>query len=187
MAVCVLAGAKLLDSTDDTVAVWALRADLEGGSPIGAQDLVRRDIGFLASSDADRYVSAETSLPADATLQRSVGVGELLPRAALGEGRSGPVTEVPLGVSADAVPHTVKAGSVVDIWAVPDPTAGTRAGESVLIFEDVVVISASATGSALSPSGTRQIVIAVEQSNDDQLADALATAARGTTLVTRQG
>ena len=182
-----LAGAKLLSDAEDTVAVWALRTDLSNGSPVGTADLTRRDVRFSSAADADRYVSADAAIPREATLQRAVGAGELLPRAALGSEGSGPITEVPLSVASEAVPRNVSTGSVVDVWVVPDAAGGNRAEESVLVFDDVVVVAAPPSGSTLAPTSTRQIIIGVEPAADDQVADALAAAARGTTVVTKQG
>lgn len=187
VAVSVLAGARLFSGADDAVSVWTAREDLSNGSTVEPDDLARRSVRFTSATDADRYLSADEAFPADATLLRAVGAGELVPRAALGAEESGPLTEVPLAVPADAVPQSVQAGSVVNIWVTPDPAAGDRAEESVLVFEGVVVVAAPPSGSALAPSGTRRITIGVDQSAEDQLAGALAQVARGTTVVTKRG
>lgn len=186
VAISVLAGTTLFNSADDVVPVWAARENLSSGSPVSTDDLARREIKFTSAADADRYLSADRTLPADATLLRAVGTGELLPRAALGAGSSGPVTEVPLSVPADAVPQNVQTGSVVDVWVTPDAAAGGRQ-KSVRIFEDVVVIAAPTSGSTFAPSGTRQIIVGVDAVVDGELAGSLATAARGTTVVTKRG
>ncbi len=190
VAVSVLAGTKLFSGADESVSVWAARVDLSSGSSVNAGDLARRDVRFPSAEAANRYVSADAAVPVDATMLRAVGEGELLPRAALSNGGpadAGPVTEVPLSVPADAVPESVRTGSVVDIWVTPDPAAGGRVDESLLIFEDVEVIAAPPLGNALAPSGTRQIIIAVDEAQQTQLGSALATAARGIPVITKQG
>jgi len=190
VAVSVLAGAQLFSSADESVSVWAARVDLSSGSPVHAEDLARRDVRFSSAVAADRYVLADAAMPVDATMRRTVGAGELLPRAALtsaGNADPGPVTEVPLSVPADAVPESVEAGSVVDIWVTPDPAGEGGAEESLRVFENVEVIAAPPVGSTLAPSGTRQIIIAVDEAQEEELGSALTTAARGTTVITKQG
>jgi len=59
--------------------------------------------------------------------------------------------------------------------------------ESLLIFEDVEVIAAPPLGNTLAPSGTRQIIIAVDEAQQADLGSALAVAARGTPVLTKQG
>lgn len=186
VAISVLTGTTLFNSADDAVSVWAARDNLSSGSPVETDDLATREIRFTSAADANRYLSADRPVPADATLLRAVGTGELLPRAALGAGSSGPVTEVPLSVPAEAVPQNVQAGSVVDVWVSPDAAAG-GGQKSVRIFEEVKVIAAPTSGSTFAPSGTRQIIIGVDEVADDELARSLATAARGTTVVTKRG
>jgi len=119
VAVSVLAGTKLFSSADESVSVWAARVDLSSGSPVHAGDLARREVNFPSAEVADRYLSADAAVPVDSMMLRAVGEGELLPRAALSEAGptdTGPVTEVPLSVPADAVPESVGTGSVVDVW-----------------------------------------------------------------------
>lgn len=182
----VLLGVKLFNDADDTVSVWAARADLRRGTTVGGPDLERRDIGFSNPEGADRYLSADSPLPAGTTLLRDVGVGELLPRAALAGAGSPSLVEVPFAVAADAVPATVGAGSVVDVWVTPD-TAGADGAESILVFDDVVVVAAPQPGSALGPTSTRQIIVGVDPGQEDGLAAALARAATGSTVITKQG
>ncbi len=186
VAVSVLAGGTLLSGADDSVSVWAARSDLAAGSPVGPDDLMRRDVRFTSAADADRYVSAESATVPEATLVRAVGVGELLPRAALGAADAAPVVEVPLAVPVDAVPQTVRAGSVVDVWVTPEASADGRTSDSQLVFAGVVVVAAPASGSTLAPSGTRQLLIGVEEAQADGLSEALARVARGTTVITRR-
>lgn len=187
VAASVLLGARLLGSADDTVAVWALRTDARAGTTLQPTDLEVHRVRFSDPEQADRYVSARSPVPARATLLRDVGPGELLPRAALGDGASEPLVEVPVAVPAEAVPATVRPGSVVDIWVTPDAVPGQKDVESVLVFDDVVVVATPRTGSALGPSATRQIIVGVEAAQEDGLGAALARAARGTIVVTRQG
>ena len=187
VALSVLVGVKLFSGADDTVSVWAVTTDLRSGTTVEEDDLQRRDVRFSDAADADRYVSAQSGLPADTTLVRDVGVGELLPRAALGSADDRSLVEVPVAVAAEALPSTVRAGSVVDVWVTPEATSGSAAADSLLVFDDVLVIAVPGSGSALGSSATRQIVVGVDQADEQDLPAALARASTGAILITKQG
>lgn len=197
VAASVLLGARLFAAADDTVRVTVARVDLPAGAPVGPGDLDTRDVRFGDQELADLYLPAGAALPAGAVLIRDVVAGEMVPRAAIGR-QATTLTEVPLSVAADAVPRDVHAGSVVDVWVTPRTEAGAQAGgqgggqgasmaESVLVFDDVVVVDAPRTGSALGPSATRQVVVGVPDEQQDRLATALARLATGTVLLTERG
>jgi len=186
VAISVLVGVKLFSGADDTVSVWAVTADLRSGTTVGADDLQRRDVRFSDAADADRYVSADSAISPGTTLVRDVGVGELLPRAALGSADDRSLVEVPVAVLAEALPSTVRAGSVVDVWVTPEAAPG-RAADSLLVFDDVLVIAVPGTGSALGSSATRQIVVGIDEADEQDLPAALARASTGTILITKQG
>lgn len=165
IAVCALLGARALASADDTVSVWTARSALEPGQRIEAADLEREEVRFVEQDDADRYLSGTAELPAGTTVDRAVGAGELLPRSALRNGASDPVTEVPLSMAVEAVPATVEVGSTVDVWVnPPSPTvaAGSAAAtRATLVFHDVPVLSAPPSGTSLGPGATRQVTVGV--------------------------
>lgn len=188
VAASVLLGARLLGGADDTVGVWAVRHAQSAGASLQTGDLVRRQLRFADSADADRYVSAERGVPPGATLLRDIGPGELLPRSAVGQAGRQSLVEVPLSVDAAAVPATVRVGSVVDVWVTPDriatkarPTSATR------VFHDVSVVSVPRSGDSLGPVATRQVIIGLGGGSQAALPDALAALASGTVTMTRQG
>lgn len=187
IALSVLLGAKLLGAADDSVAVWAVRTDLRSGTTVDVHDLVERRVRFAEAAAADRYVAAASSVPAGTTLLRDIGAGELLPRASLGAAGARSLTEVPVSVSADAVPVTVRTGAVVDVWVTPESPGAVPSSESILVFNDVVVLAAPRSGTALGPSSTRQLIIGVDATQEEQLPSALAKAASGTIVVTKKG
>jgi hypothetical protein len=191
VAVSALLGATLLGGADATVGVWAARVALTDGQPLSAEDLVRREVRFADQADADRYVSADAAPPAGTVLARDVGAGELVPRAALGAPDRAAVVEVPLSVPADAVPATLRPGSVVDVWVTPDPaltsgTAGGEGAESALVLGRVPVLSVARAGGALGPSASRQVIVGVEPGQEDALPAALAQLARGSVVLVRR-
>lgn len=190
LAGSVVLGATLLGDADDTVPVWAVSADLAAGQPVGNRDLEVRQVRFPDPGSADRYLSATEPLPEDTTLARAVGAGELLPRAALGAGDAARLVEVPVAASTDAVPASVRVGSVVDVWVVPDGVAAgvgsrTPAGAE-RVLDDVVVLAAPRAEDGLAPSGNRQLVVGVPPAQLDGLPVALAGTGRGTVVVTRE-
>lgn len=185
VAVSVLAGARLLDSADDTVEVWVLRNDLSAGTPVSTSRLEREEVRFVSARLAARYVSAADPVPPGTILARDVAAGELLPRDALTAGGTGEHLEVPLAAAAHAVPATLRTGETVDVWvAHPD-----REGESeaVLVLEAVRVVAVPRDGNALGPASTRQVVVSVPDSETSGLAAALAQLSTGTAVVVRRG
>jgi hypothetical protein len=187
VAASVLLGAKLLGDADDTVSVWAAKHDLGAGTVLTARDLVRREVSFPASADADRYVSASSAVARDSTLTRDVGAGELLPRAAMTDRGTGALVEVPISAAAEAIPATVSVGSTVDVWVTPRTAQGEPAGDSVLVLDDVSVVASPRSGTALGPSAVRQLIIGVPDDGGVDLAKVLGQTAAGKVLVTKQG
>ena len=195
VAGCALLGAMLLGGSDDTVGVWAARRAMNAGESVSAEDLVR-DVRFADQHDADAYLSADTPLPSGATLARAVGAGEMVPRGALGAAGSQALTEVPLSVDSEAVPSTLRVGAVVDVWVTPDRAAdasgpsdgsdGSDAPRSVLVFDDVGVLSVPRSGSSLGPTATRQVIVGVGEDQQSRLPTSLAALAGGSVLLTAQ-
>lgn len=190
VAVCALLGARLVGGADDTVGVWSARAVLGAGQPLAAADLVRREVRFSDQDAADAYLSADSPLPPGARLARAVGAGELVPRGALGGPGSDALTEVPLSVASDAVPSTLRVGSVVDVWVTPDAAGtgvqgrGAEPARAALVLDDVAVVSVPRSGSSLGPTATRQVVVGVDEDQRARLPLSLAALAGGTVLLT---
>jgi hypothetical protein len=192
IAGCSLLGARTLAAADDTVDVWAARHALKAGQPLAADDVVRHQVRFGGQVDADRYLSADGDLPAGVTVDRPVGVGELVPRSAIGGADARSVTEVPLSVGTDAVPATIGAGSSVDVWVTPQAPASTPRGggsaarRSTLVFDDVRVVSAPVAGSALGPTATRQVIVGIPADQQARLPRSIAALGSGDVLLTAQ-
>jgi hypothetical protein len=183
VALCTVLGARLAGGSHDTVAVWAARSALQEGHPVGAADVVRREVRFGDQADADRYVAADGALPDGATLARTVGAGELLPRAALTSSGQAALTEVPLSVDTEAVPATVAVGSTVDVWVTPDK-AGGSARRSTLVFDDVAVVSVQRSSTTLGPTATRQVIVGVGEDQQAHLATSIAALSSGSVVLT---
>lgn len=190
VAACALLGARLLASADDSVAVWAAGTALNPGQRVTPAELVRTQVRFRGQAEADLYVSADTEVPAGATVDRPVQPGELLPRSALADPATRSLTEVPLSVGTEAVPDTVDTGSTVDVW-VTAQSAGSAAGAAVgapgratRVFRDVRVVSAPAPETSLGPTATRQVIVGVAPDQAADLPRALAALGSGDVLLT---
>lgn len=153
VAASVLLGARLLATADDTVGVWAARVDLPAGSRLSAADLVVEQVR-LDDATAAGYLGADQTPPESWSLQRTVGAGELLPLAAIGE--TSEVVEVPIAVAPDQIPGSVVAGSVVDVYLLDSRAPGPA-------LADVTVLDASLPEEELAVSGSRRLVLAVPQ------------------------
>lgn len=149
----VVLGARLLAAADDTVTVWGMAADRGSGTPVAAADLEVQRVRFADGAALERYFPADQPVPEDLVLTREVGAGELLARSAVGAADDEPVLEVPLAVDPQRVPPGVEAGSVVDVWV----TGADRPALS-----GVRVVAAPSYDEGFAVSGTRQVVVAVE-------------------------
>lgn len=184
-----LLGLTLLGGDEELVGVWAAPTALTEGHRLSADDLVRQEVRFADRAAADRYLSADGPLPAARVLSRSIGAGELVPRAALAVDPAEQLLEVPLSVPVDAVPSTTRVGARVDVWVTPGPGAspaapGARESESVLVLDGVRVVELPRTG-GLGSGGSRQVVVALEASRETDLSWALARIARGAVVLVR--
>lgn len=185
VAVCVLAGSRLLATADDTVAVWSTQRDLPAGTVLTPGDLEGSEIRFASAGTAERYVSASDAV-SGMVVTRDLAAGELLPRSALGgEEDATDVAELPISVLSDAVPADLEPGQVVDVWVTPGDGGEPR--QAVQVLTGVRVVDAPQNTGALGPSSTRQVVVGVPADDEDVLARALASLTQGTTVLVRQG
>lgn len=108
-------GAFVVDHAGRTTPVLVATRELTPGTVLAASDLTTAEIGGAAV--ADRYATASAAVVGEVVL-RTVGQGELVPRASLGDGAAlelRPVA-VPAG---DSVSASVAPGTRVDVWFVP--------------------------------------------------------------------
>ena len=182
VAVSVLLGARLLAAADDTTTVWSTATDLPAGHAVGAGDLEPTEIRFGSTELARRYLPA-TELPPGSVLLQDVSAGELVPRAALGEGGTEDVAELPISVSAESVPSGLHPGREVDVWVTPADVATRQDREAVRVLEAVPVVAAPESAGVLGPSMTRQVVVAVPADEQTVIARALAELAEGTVVL----
>lgn len=188
VTVSVLAGARLLASADDTVAVWAVSGDAGPGARLTAGDLVAHRVRFDDAGDLAGYYTVEEDLPPDLQLVRGVTAGELLPRAAVGSASdTGDRVELPVAVETEQVPSAVHAGSVVDVYLVA-PGGGARSADPGRILTGATVVDAPSPDSGFgAATGRRQLVLAVPEEDAAAYFEAMGLVDNPLLTVVRRG
>jgi hypothetical protein len=181
----VLAGARILDGADDTVAVLAVRAPLAAGQVIEPSELTAVRLRFADETDADRYLPGGSEL-GEVVALRPLGAGELLPRDAVGNGGADALTELPLTLRVGRVPAAVRVGSSVDVWAA-EPARESTSGQpkAELLLSDVPVLSSGRSSGAVG-GGLRQVVVGVRETDEPQMAKVVARLSEDALLLVRR-
>ena len=157
----VVLGARVFAEADDSVSVWAVVDDQGVGSPIGEADVVAVRVRFADDEELARYLTAEEPLPDGIVLARGIGSGELLPRAAIASERDVGTVQVPLDLEPHRVPGTVDAGSVIDVYVGGLKGRGEQAPDGPALSA-VTVVAAPPVEESFAVTGTRQLVLAVD-------------------------
>lgn len=160
----VLLGVRVVGAADDSTTVWAAASELAPGTALDPEDLVPVRVRFTDEADLSAYLPADEALPADATLTRGVGAGELVPAGALGAAEDTGLLQVPIAVEPEQLAG-VGVGSRVNVYLVSRGGAdrGHDSGDPVL--EDVAVLDATAPDDGFSTSGLRRLVLGVPEAD----------------------
>ena len=185
VALSVLLGARLFAAADDTVAVWSLREHVPAGAVLGAGDLQVARV-HLGDSVIDRYVPADDRLAGGTVAAHDLDAGELLPRSAVVPAGERPLVEVPLSVAPDDLPASVVRGSTVDVWVTPAASAPGDHPRARLALHDVLVVAVPDAADSLAPRTTQQVIVGLDETDADLLADALGQLADGRVVITRR-
>ncbi|MDM7853978.1 CpaB family protein [Cellulomonas alba] len=176
VAAAVALGSWIVRSAQHEVPVYAARHALVAGEQLHADDLVVVGVRGIA---LDRYLAARGAVATDLVALRTVGAGELVPRAAVGDGSSVDVRSVAVPLQAPPG-RDLQVGAVVDLWFTPRPDADRAAGAPGArpIAQKVVVSEASSGDGAFTTGSGATVHVLVPTA---QLADVLeALAADGT-------
>lgn len=114
---------------------YELLRDIPAGQTLTNSD-VRQ---VTARVDSDAYLPAGELL-ADAVTSRSLYQGELLPKQALLKEADEQRRQLVVKVS-PRIPSTVKTGSSVELWVIPDKQRNSENENSLLLAEDVTVVA----------------------------------------------
>lgn len=183
VAAAVALGSWVVRSAQHVVPVYAARHAIVAGDTVHADDLV---VVGVRGVDLARYLRADVAVT-DVVALRTVGAGELVPRAAVGDASAVDVRSVAVPL-ASAPGHAIAVGAVVDLWFTPRPesgaTDGTGAGSSASsaaarpLATGVTVAEVSSGDGAFATQSGATVHVLVPST---QLADVLeALAADGT-------
>lgn len=183
----VVAGARVLASADETTAVWAAAGDLAAGQALGPDDLTATRVRFADAADAGRYLEVDEELPAELTLTRDLGVGELVPAGALGAPAGEATVSVSVSLPAEQVPTGVAGGSRVDVWVVEEDRGARRGAAAEKVLADVLVLEAPSAAESFAATTDRQVVLGVPEDEEEALARVLAASGEGTVRIVGRG
>ncbi|WP_402466648.1 CpaB family protein [Isoptericola aurantiacus] len=160
VAVSVALGSWVVSAADRTVGVYVAAGTLTPGEPVDEGRLRVVDVNL--GVEADGYLRADAGLPADQVALRVVPEGELVAATALGDAAAVDVRSVAVPVSA-GISDRLHAGSVVDLWFVPEQSPGSGADdpEPAPLVAGVVVedVDAADGGLVVSQQGTLHVLV----------------------------
>lgn len=154
VAVSVAIGSWVVRSAAQTVGVYVAASTLVPGDALVASSLA---VVQVRGVDTEQYLSVDDPLPDGAVLLRSVGRGELVPAAAVGDAAAVDVRSVavPLGNRpADSVP----VGSLVDLWFTAQAASSGASAAPQTLVSGVEVARVDASGGYGSTPGIEVLV-----------------------------
>lgn len=180
VAVCALAGSRLMASADDTTDVWVARHAIVAGETMNTNDLAVAKVRFT-TDESVRYLGADTTI-AGRVATRPIGAGELVPLAATAERRTADRLEIPLAVTVGGAPADLAPGDLVDVWAVGRDQNKTKPSA---VWRAVEVVSVESARGAVA-SAQRQVLIGMDASQTAALATGLQQLGSGTPVLVRR-
>lgn len=188
LAVAVVAGATIIEASDDTTVVWALRVNTHAGAVPELAELERVDV-HLEEPVADQYVSGTEQAVAErleaSVWAHDVAAGELLALSALGARDKTKAGELPLRVAAGSMPADLQPGQWVDVWVGPGRSSGGDRSAAGRVLERVRVQGVRARSAALGNGSAHVVLIALDESTVDHLGTVLARVGRGAVTLVR--
>jgi hypothetical protein len=174
VVVSVVLGGRLVASSGDRVPVWSLRQSLAAGTTLHEDDLVAVP---AAAGTVTAYVPQATDVTGR-TLARDVGVGELLPAAALTDAATADRRMVTVPVDPLHAPPALSRGERVDVYV--SPKDGASVGQDgVTVLPTLVLAGALVAdpGVADTAGTTSQLGVVLDVGTRD--AGRAVAAARG--------
>ncbi|QCB93175.1 hypothetical protein [Cellulomonas shaoxiangyii] len=165
IAASVALGSWAVGTAQRTVPVWVARDALTPGDALRTGDLVVADVRLGAA--AGGYLRADTGLPQDSVVLRTVGAGELVPVASVGAADALEVRPVAVPLSAPASRGLVP-GASVDVWwtpagadAVEDGGEAAEGAGPRQLAGGLTVAEVSAPDGAFGSGGARSVHLLV--------------------------
>ncbi|MCA5894628.1 hypothetical protein LEP48_14910 [Isoptericola sp. NEAU-Y5] len=163
VAASVALGSWAVSSASQTVPVYAADSTLTPGEPVAVEGL--RTVDVRLGSGTDLYLRADRPFPEDLVALRVVDEGELVSRASLGAAADVDVRSVAVPVD-QGVSERIAAGAVVDLWSVPETSAGGTApvSDPAPLVTGVVVEQVDSAGSGLvvSDGATLHVLVGTD-------------------------
>lgn len=166
----------LLLAQDRTVAVYAAGRPLSTGDQLTAEDL--RSVKVHLPGAAEHYLTADEAVPEGMQLTRRVGLGELLPAAALADADPAGRQAVTVQAQHDLA-RAVQPGRLVDVWAAAGPTVGEEAAEAAQLVTAAEVTDVRESSSAFGAQNAVTVELLVSA---DELAELLTAMGEGSSV-----
>ena len=187
--VAMLLGARVFAMADNTVEIYAVKADMKTGDALTDGSIVPVRVRFTATDSANAYVSATERIPAATKVTHDLRAGEFLPRSAFGPTTPQQLLDMAIPVKDGAIPP-LTTDDHVNVVVQPQATSGESA-QAVMVLTDVPVVQVPSTGGggitgSNASSGLTVRVDPAKQPGFDQ-AKVSGLMARGTVLVIRIG
>jgi hypothetical protein len=170
VVVSVLGVLGIVTSADTSVQVFAARSALTPGDKINATDLIATSVS-LGQVDA-KYVRVSTFPAGGLVVTRTVSAGELVPASAVGAVSGSTVASVVVTVHG-ALPQSVMAGAVVDLWSANQAEDRTFGPPTVLTPSATVVRVITPDGIASGHNGN-PVELLVQRSRLASVLEAIA-------------
>jgi len=189
VAIATVAGARLLATSDDTVAVWVTTAPVRAGDDVADAELAPAEVALHEAADESTYLAADQA--PNGVFERDLTAGELVPLAAVDETVPADRSDVSLAIALGDAPVDLAAGDLVDVYAVPDPTmtGSGGSGRADLLLEAVPVLTVR--GGAALGDASQQVVVGLDDravaGAGGDLGDVLGTLALGSPVLVRVG
>jgi hypothetical protein len=155
---------------DDGVEVYSARQVLAAGSHVTASELEIRRVSLGA--DVGLYLPAGALPPEGAVVSRTVGAGELVPRAAVGDERGPTMTTIVVSLTSP-LSAGVRPGDTLDVWSSPKQDGG-RFGAPVVISSGAQFLHEMAEEGFAARSSAARVELLVLRSDVARILDALA-------------
>jgi hypothetical protein len=139
--------------------MWSASVELVPGTPLAADDL--RLVPARLEGDENPYLTGR--VPTGYVVVRPVGPGELLPASAVAPASevSSSARLVSVAVDPAGLPGQVRAGTVVDVWELPESTQG-ESRPAVLLAAGVPVVDVPTTDGGFAASAATPVVLTVD-------------------------
>lgn len=160
----------IVAANDDGAEVYAAPRLLTAGELITADDLELRRVSLGA--DLDAYLTADALPAAGAVVSRTVGEGELIPLAAVGDER-GPSTTTIVVALTTPLGETVRRGDTLDVWSSPQEEAG-RFGAPVVISSGAQLVRQLDDEGLVAGAEAARVELLVPRRDVARILDALA-------------